>query len=154
MGCVQWVVWRKLWRVITWFHCSPTTSMTLMPQDDIITSKCLKITGPLWGEIHQYLVDSPHKGPVMQILNVSFVVSLNKLWGKQICYWWFKMTWSLYDITVIWRKFKLFLHDSTVLLLHLWRQCHIALSGAEWSSSPRHLLINMPGSSQNNNCHG
>ena len=42
---------------------------------------------------HQSLVDSPHKGPVMQSFDVSFVVSqiklLNKLWSNR----WFQMPW-------------------------------------------------------------
>ena len=41
-----------------------------------------RITGPLWGEPNRWLVDSPHKKPVMRTFYVSFDVSLSKLLNK------------------------------------------------------------------------
>ena len=48
-------------------------------KDDIIIWKCLPDYWPFVRGIHQSLVDSPHKGPVMQRFDVLFVVSLNNL---------------------------------------------------------------------------
>ena len=48
------------------------------------------ITDPFVKEFHNTLVDSPHRGPVMQSFSVSFVVSLNKLLNQQLCCWWFE----------------------------------------------------------------
>ena len=45
---------------------------------------------PFVKEFHNTLVDSPHRGPVMQIFSVSFVVSLNKLLNQQFSCWWFE----------------------------------------------------------------
>ena len=41
--------------------------------------------------IHRSPVNSPHKGPVMQTFNISFVVNLNKLLNKQSSCWLLKM---------------------------------------------------------------
>ena len=60
--------------------------------------------------IHQWLVDSPHKGPVIQIFDVLFVVKLNK---QLNCYWfempqlchvtvWYNMWSILYAICLSW----------------------------------------------------
>ena len=38
-------------------------------------------TGPLWGDVSP--VDSPHKRSLMQSIDITFVVSLNKLSNKQ-----------------------------------------------------------------------
>ena len=48
------------------------------------------IIAPFVKEFHNTLVDSPHRGPVMQIFSVSFVVSLNKLLNQQFSCWWFE----------------------------------------------------------------
>ena len=48
------------------------------------------ITAPFVKEFHNTLVDSPHRGPVMQSFSVSFVVSLNKLLNQQFSCWWFE----------------------------------------------------------------
>ena len=48
------------------------------------------ITAPFVKEFHNTLVDSPHRGPVMQGFSVSFVVSLNKLLKQQFSCWWFE----------------------------------------------------------------
>ena len=48
------------------------------------------ITALFVTEFHNILVDSPHRGPVMQIFSVSFVVSLNKLLNQQFSCWWFE----------------------------------------------------------------
>ena len=44
--------------------------------------------------IHQWLVDSPHKGPAMQSFGVSFDVSLNKLYNNQLRNRWIKMSYA------------------------------------------------------------
>ena len=46
------------------------------------------ITAPFVKEFHNTLVDSPHRGPVMQSFSVSFVVNLNKLLNQQFSCWW------------------------------------------------------------------
>ena len=46
------------------------------------------ITAPFVKEFHNTLVDSPHRGLVMQSFSVSFVVSLNKLLNQQFGCWW------------------------------------------------------------------
>ena len=48
------------------------------------------ITAPFVKEFHNTLVDSPHRGPVMQGFSVSIVVSLNKLLKQQFSCWWFE----------------------------------------------------------------
>ena len=48
------------------------------------------ITAPFVKEFHNTLVDSPHRGPVMQSFSVSFVVSLNKLLNQEFICWWFE----------------------------------------------------------------
>ena len=48
------------------------------------------ITAPFVKEFHNTLVDSPHRGPVMQSFSVPFVVSLNKLLNQQFSCWWFE----------------------------------------------------------------
>ena len=48
------------------------------------------ITAPFVKKFHNTLVDSPHRGPVMQSFSVSFVVSLNKLLNQQFSCWWFE----------------------------------------------------------------
>ena len=69
--------------------------------DDDVTWKCFLHYWPFVKGIHQSLVDSPHKGPVMQSSHIFFVVSLNKLLNKQPCYQWFEMKWHSCDITVM-----------------------------------------------------
>ena len=57
---------------------------------------------PLWERyplVDSSTVDSPHKGPVMQIFN--FIVSLNKLLKKQSMCWWFALPWSSCDFIVM-----------------------------------------------------
>ena len=48
------------------------------------------ITAPFVKEFHSTLLDSPHRGPVMQSFSVSLVVSLNKLLKQQFSCWWFE----------------------------------------------------------------
>ena len=52
--------------------------------------KGFHITAPFVKEFHNTLVDSPHRGTVMQSFSVSFVVSLNKLLNQQFSCWWFE----------------------------------------------------------------
>ena len=47
-------------------------------------SDTFRIGGPLWGESND---DSPQKESVMWSFDIFFVVSLNKLWKKQLSYW-------------------------------------------------------------------
>ena len=69
------------------------------------------ITAPFVKEFHNTLVDSPHRGPVMQSFSVSFVVSLNKLLNQQFSCWWFerlchcKVT-HLYHIMILFAKYN------------------------------------------------
>ena len=52
------------------------------------------ITAPFVKEFHNTLVDSPHRGPVMQSFSVPFVVSLNKLLNQQFSCWWFQFNFN------------------------------------------------------------
>ena len=45
-------------------------------------------TAPFVKKFHNTLVNSLHRGPVMQSFSVSFVVSLNKLLNQQFSCWW------------------------------------------------------------------
>ena len=49
----------------------------------------------------QWLVDSLHKGPVMQSFDVLFYISLFKLLNKQSKGRWIKMFWWSFDIDVM-----------------------------------------------------
>ena len=51
--------------------------------------------------IHQWLVDSLHKGPVMWTFDISIVVSLNNLLNKQLSGWWFETPRCSCDVTVV-----------------------------------------------------
>ena len=50
----------------------------------------VSISLSLLKEFHNTLVDSPHRGPMMQSFSVSFVVNLNKLLNQQFSCWWFE----------------------------------------------------------------
>ena len=45
--------------------------------------------------IHRSLVDSPHKGPVMQNIEVFFIITINKLLNIQLSCWWFETPYNL-----------------------------------------------------------
>ena len=51
--------------------------------------------------IHQWLVDSAHKGSVIWSFHVFFDISMNKLLIKHSSGWWFEMLQHLFDITVM-----------------------------------------------------
>ena len=55
----------------------------------------------LCGLIHQWLMDSPHKGPVIYSFDVFFAVNLNRLLGKQSSCQWVEMPWCSCDVTVM-----------------------------------------------------
>ena len=42
-------------------------------------------------DLHWSLVDSPHKGTVLQSFDVFFIIDLNKLLNRQSTVWWFEM---------------------------------------------------------------
>ena len=70
--------------------------------DNFMTWKCFLHYWLFVRGIHQGLVDSPVKGPVMQSFDDSFDVSLNKLLNKQSRGRWIKMSWHSYDVIVRW----------------------------------------------------
>ena len=51
--------------------------------------------------IHQSLVNSLHKGPVMQNVDGSFVVGPNKLFSILLIYRWLEMAWRSCDVTAM-----------------------------------------------------
>ena len=57
-----------------------------------------RFTSPCVGS-HRSPMDSPHKWPVMRIFDVFFVVPPNNLLNKQPGCRWFKVPWSLCDVT-------------------------------------------------------
>ena len=61
----------------------------------------LSCTNPPTHRNGQWLVDSPHEGPVMWNFDVFFVVNLNMLFNKQSSCQWFETKWHLSDFTVI-----------------------------------------------------
>ena len=74
-------------------------------------------------EIHQSLVDSPHKGTVTQTFDVSFLVSLNKLLNIHRCF---------YTDTVWCRSSAALHHNSTLRKIAL--QFQVKDSNMEWLS--------------------
>ena len=54
---------------------------------------------PFGRRFHKWLVDSPHKGPVMQKFDVLFNFLLIKLLNKQLSYWWFEIPWC---VSMVW----------------------------------------------------
>ena len=91
-----------------------------MPHDDVVTlTRCCDIDAMLWHwhnvvtlawcydidahllalceGIHQWLVYSTQKWPVMQ----SCDVSMNRLVNKQLSCWWFEMPCHSFDVTVM-----------------------------------------------------
>ena len=68
---------------------------------DVMTWKPFPQYWPLVGGIHWSLVDSPHKGPMMQSFDVFFDASMKKLLNQQLSCWWFEMPCSSCDFTIM-----------------------------------------------------
>ena len=68
--------------------------------------KCFQHHWHLTRGIHQSLVDSPHKEPVMQCFHFFFVVSMSKQLNKQTCQWFYvpynshvtSLSWIIYHL--------------------------------------------------------
>ena len=83
---------------------------------------------------HWSLVDSPHKGPVMQSFDVPFLVSMNKFLNTQFSCWWFVMPWYSHDVTIVMGWMPFARSNCVIYVLHLpvpsCMQCHVAVKPA------------------------
>ena len=95
--------------------------------DEAMPWKCFLHYWPFVMGIHQWLVDSPHKGPVMQNFNDFFDISLNKLLKKQwdccschdvhvMCLSWISDHYPEQDIIILLYCFSFVLAPITVYL--------------------------------------
>ena len=95
----------KIWYIIVTGDVTPTRMrlsdeyMRQLNRQPLvqITACCLFSVEPLCG----WLVDSPHKGPILLSFDVFFVESLKAV-EQQSCCWWFETPCSSCNVTVIW----------------------------------------------------
>ena len=99
---VYYGIFRELY---LWHHIMfiPSSILCLyMPiHDDIMPWKHFLHYWLFVRGIHQSLVDSPHRGPVMHSIGVFFAINPNKLLNKWSSCWRFQMSWHSYDTTVM-----------------------------------------------------
>ena len=77
--------------------------------DDVLRWKPFPYYWPFVRGIQWSLVESPHKGPIMQALRYLCCVGPHKLFNKQLNVRWFETTWRSCDVIVM-----------SLMLHHVW----------------------------------
>ena len=103
LGMVYWSHWGT--------HC---TCLETSKYDDVMRWKCSLHYWWFVRRIYWWEVYYPHKGPVMQGFDYSFVVMLNKLLNKQVSCQWFADCLSSRcagPLNWVWRRLRLYYCD-------------------------------------------